>query len=71
MTPQFSNGPEFEEVGIDENQITDAGAETLACALQHSVSVRHLYIGENKISSTGEQKLRAAKPAGVSLHFQR
>ena len=59
------------EIGIDENQIADAGAEALASALPHSHSLRHLYVGQNALSSAGEEILRAAKPAHMSIHLHR
>merc|ERR1740129_1796303 len=46
------------EVGIDENQISDAGAE----ALGECASLRRLYVGENQITDVGRQKLMASKP---------
>lgn len=60
-----------QEVGIDENEIFDAGAESLAAALPEATSLRHLYIGENKITAQGESKLSAAAPSSMKVYFTR
>ena len=69
--PYFGSLEFRKEVGVDENDISDSGAETLAAALPQSTSLQHLYIGKNKITKSGEGALQSAAPSPMKVYFNR
>ena len=49
------------------NQITDAGADSLAGALEANTSLQALSLGDNKIRDAGAEALAGALEANTSL----
>eukprot|EP00928_Gymnodinium_smaydae_P046139 TRINITY_DN30738_c0_g1_i1.p1 TRINITY_DN30738_c0_g1~~TRINITY_DN30738_c0_g1_i1.p1 ORF type:complete len:189 (-),score=54.46 TRINITY_DN30738_c0_g1_i1:158-679(-) len=65
--------PALAEVGLDENEISDAGFDALASALAagSTLGLRRLYLGQNRASEEARGRLQRSAPPGLALHFSR